>query len=38
VELKTERENSLEETQKRLSYVIPMVELLIKFSKNGARS
>jgi hypothetical protein len=38
LELKTERENSLEETQKRLSYVIPMVELLIKFSKNGARS
>jgi hypothetical protein len=38
MELKAERENSLEETQKRLSYVIPMVDLLIKFSKNGNRS
>ena len=37
VELKAERENSPDETQKRLSYVIPMVELLIKFSKNGDR-
>ena len=34
-ELKRERENSLEETQKRLSYVLPMVELLTKFSTNG---
>jgi hypothetical protein len=34
-ELKRERENSLAETQKRLSYVLPMVELLVKFSKNG---
>jgi hypothetical protein len=31
-ELKTERENSLEETEKRLSYVFPMVEALTKFS------
>ena len=34
-ELKRERENSLAETQKRLSYVLPMVELLVRFSKNG---
>ena len=34
-ELKHERENSLEETQKRLSYVLPMVELLTKFAMNG---
>jgi hypothetical protein len=34
-ELKRERENSLAETQKRLSYVLPIVELLTKFSKNG---
>jgi hypothetical protein len=34
-ELKRERENSLLETQKRLSYVLPMVELLTKFAMNG---
>ena len=34
-ELKRERENSLAETRKRLSYVLPMVELLTKFSLNG---
>lgn len=35
VELKRERENSNEETQKRLAYVLPMVELLVQFSRNG---
>jgi hypothetical protein len=34
-ELKRERENSLAETGKRLSYVLPMVELLTKFAVNG---
>lgn len=34
-EFKVERENSLEEMQKRVSYVMPMVETMIKFSKNG---
>jgi hypothetical protein len=34
-ELKRERENSLAETQKRLSYVLPMVELLTTFAMNG---
>jgi hypothetical protein len=34
-ELKRERENSLAETRKRLSYVLPMVELLTQFSVNG---
>jgi len=34
-ELKRERENSLEETQKRLSYILPMVEILTKFALNG---
>ena len=34
-ELKQERENSLVETQKRLSYVLPMVEMLAKFAMNG---
>ncbi len=34
-ELKRERENSLTETQKRLSYVLPMAELLAKFAMNG---
>lgn len=33
-ELKQERENSLAETQKRLSYVLPMVELLTEFVMN----
>ena len=34
-ELKNEREHSLEETQKRLSYVLPMVDLLTTFAING---
>jgi len=33
-ELKRDRENSLAETQKRLSYVLPIVELLTKFFRN----
>lgn len=33
-ELKQERENSLAETQKRLAYVLPMVEMLAKFAMN----
>lgn len=36
-ELKRERENSLAETNKRLSYVLPMVETLTRFSGNGKR-
>jgi hypothetical protein len=36
-ELKHERENSLEETQKRLSYVLPMIETLTRLSANGRR-
>jgi len=35
-ELKYERENSLEEVQKRLAYVLPMVETLVKFAKSDA--
>jgi hypothetical protein len=34
--LKQERENSLEETNKRLKYVLPMIETLTRFSKNGS--
>ena len=37
-ELKRERENSLDETQKRLSYVLPMIETLARLSANGRRS
>ena len=37
-ELKHERENSPEETQKRLSYVLPMIETLTRLSANGRRS
>jgi len=37
-ELKRERENSLDETQKRLSYVLPMIETLTRLSANGRRS
>ena len=33
--LKYERENSLDETNKRLSYVLPMIETLTRFSTNG---
>jgi len=34
-ELKRDREQSLDETNKRLSYVLPMLETLTRFSKNG---
>lgn len=34
-ELKRERENSLEETNKRLRYVLPMIETLTRLSGNG---
>ncbi len=34
-ELKQERENSLDGTSKRLRYVRPMIETLIRLSKNG---
>ena len=34
-ELKFERENSLEETHKRLAYAIPMIETLTRLSLNG---
>ncbi len=37
-ELKRERENSLGETQKRLSYALPMIETLTRLSANGRRS
>jgi hypothetical protein len=33
-ELKCERENSLEETHKRLSYAVPMIETLTRLSKS----
>lgn len=33
-ELKCERENSLEETNKRLRYVLPMIETLTRLSRN----
>jgi hypothetical protein len=33
--LKDERENSLAETNKRLRYVLPMIETLTRLSKNG---
>jgi hypothetical protein len=36
-ELKREREKSLEETQKRLSYVLPMLETLIRLSQVEAK-
>ena len=36
-ELRREREHSLEETRKRLSYVLPMVEILTGFAVNGRR-
>ncbi|HEX6270804.1 MAG TPA: hypothetical protein VFZ43_11240 [Anaerolineales bacterium] len=35
--LKRERENSLQETHKRLSYVLPMIQTLTKLSANGRR-
>jgi len=37
VELKHERENSLAETNKRLKYVLPMLETLTRLSKNGRK-
>lgn len=33
--LKHERENSLAETNKRLNYILPMIETLTRLSKNG---
>jgi hypothetical protein len=36
-ELKLERENSIAETNKRLNYVIPMIETLTRLSKNGRK-
>jgi hypothetical protein len=36
-ELKMERENSLFETKKRLKYIIPMIEMLTRFSTNGRK-
>lgn len=37
IELMRERENSPEETQKRLSYVLPMLQTLRRLSLNGRR-
>ena len=34
-ELKRERENSLDETKKRLNYVLPMINTLTRLSTNG---
>jgi len=36
-ELKHERENSLAETNKRLKYVLPMLQTLTRLSKNGRK-
>ena len=36
-ELKREREQSLDETNKRLEYVLPMIETLTRLSKNGRK-
>jgi len=36
-ELRSERENSLQETKKRLRYVLPMIETLTRLSKNGRK-
>ena len=38
LELKHERENSLAETNKRLRYVLPMMETLTRLSTNGRKS
>ena len=38
IELKRERESSIEETRKRLSYVLPMIDTLTKLSTNGIRN
>ncbi len=37
LELKLERENSLAETEKRLSYCLPMVDEMTRFAMNGNR-
>jgi len=36
-ELKYERENSLVETNKRLKYILPMLETLTRLSNNGRK-
>jgi hypothetical protein len=36
-ELKREREQSLDETNKRLKYVLPMLETLTRLSMNGRK-
>ncbi len=36
-ELKQERENSLEETNKRLKYVLPMIDTLTRLSRDGRK-
>ena len=36
-ELKRERENSLQETKKRLRYILPMIETLTRLSRNGRK-
>jgi len=36
-ELKNEREQSLDEINKRLKYVLPMIEILTRFSTNGRK-
>ena len=36
-ELKRERELSLDETNKRLEYVLPMIETLTRLLKNGRK-
>jgi hypothetical protein len=38
MELKHERENSLAETRKRLSYVLPMIDTLTRLSINGRKN
>ena len=37
IELKRERENSVTETRKRLSYVLPMIDTLTRLSANGRK-
>lgn len=37
-ELKRERESSMEETRKRLSYVLPMIDTLTRLSANGRKN
>ena len=37
VELKNEREKSMEETRKRLSYTVPMIETLTRLSATGRK-